>query len=242
MKKISLLVVALCFFFSCTNEKLFKISGTLTDFGNPNEPTILYLKTRTADDIVILVDSVLVDRDGKFAVKGKSSETDLYVLADRDNAIVIRIFVDKGSKISVTGSVTDFANIKVEGSKTHSLYNKYLKSLATIMEQQEQIREYYFNISYNTYLSDSELEEVQEELVAEFEKLGEEGNKITRDFIAANPRSLVAAFLVYANMYKLENSSEIEAQLQLLDTNANNKYITLVKQHINMLKETEDTE
>ena len=242
MKKIPLFLVAICFFFSCTNEKIFKISGTLKDFGNPNEPTMLYLKTRTADDNVLLVDSALVDRDGKFSVKGKSSETDLYVLADRDNAIVIRIFVDKGSKITVTGSVTDFPNIKVEGSKTHSLYNKYLKSLATIIEQQEQIREHYFNISYNTYLSDSELEEVQEELVANFEKLGEEGNKITLDFIAANPKSVVAAFLVYANMYKLENPVEIEAQLQLLDTNTDNKYITLVKQYINMLKDAEVAE
>jgi len=242
MKKLPLFLVAICFFFSCTNEKIFKISGTLTDFGNPTEPTMLYLKTRTADDNVILVDSALVAQDGKFSVRGKSSEADLYVLADKDNAIVIRIFVDKGSKISVNGSLTDFSNIKVEGSKTHSLYNKYLKSLATIIEQQEQIREYYFNISYNTYLSDSELEELQEELVAKFEKLGEEGNKITLDFIAANPKSVVAAFLVYANMYKLGSSAEIEAQLQLLDTNVDNKYITLVKQYIDMLKETEKAE
>ena len=242
MKKLPLFLVAICFFFACSNEKIFKISGTLTDFGNPTEPTMLYLKTRTADDNVILVDSALVAQDGKFSVRGKSSEADLYVLADKDNAIVIRIFVDKGSKISVNGSLTDFSNIKVEGSKTHSLYNKYLKSLATIIEQQEQIREYYFNISYNTYLSDSELEELQEELVAKFEKLGEEGNKITLDFIAANPKSVVAAFLVYANMYKLGSSAEIEAQLQLLDTNVDNKYITLVKQYIDMLKETEKAE
>jgi len=242
MKKLPLFLVALCFFFSCTNEKTFKISGMLQDFGNPNEPTMLYLKTRTVDDNVLVLDSALVDRDGKFSVKGKSSETDLYVLADKDNAIVIRIFVDKGSKISVNGSLTDFSNIKVEGSKSHSLYSKYLKSLVTIIEQQEQIREYYFNISYNTYLSDSELEELQEELVGKFEKLGEEGNKITLDFIAANPKSVVAAFLVYANMYKLGNSSEVEAQLQLLDTNADNKYITLVKQYIDILKKTEEAE
>jgi hypothetical protein len=164
----------------------------------------------------------------------------LYVLADKDNANIIRIFVEKGSKISVNGSVTDFFNIKVEGSKSHSLYNKYLKSLATIVEQQEQIQEYYFNISYNTYLSGSELEEIQEELIGKFEKLGEEGNQITLDFIAANPKSLVAAYLVYANMYKLGNSSEIEAQLQLLDTNAVNTYITLVKQYVDLLKKTEE--
>ena len=242
MKKITLILATICLFFSCTNEKTFKISGTLQDFGNPNEPTMLYLKTRTVDDNVLLVDSALVAQDGKFSVKGKSSEADLYVLADKDNAIVIRIFVDKGSKISVNGTLTDFANIKIEGSKSQSLYNKYLQSLTSIIEQQEQIREYYFNLSYGTYFSDSELEEVQEELVAKFEKLGEEGNKITLDFIAANPKSIVAAFLVYANMYKLGSSAEVEAQLQLLDTNADNKYITLVKQYIDMLKETEKAE
>ncbi|MCL2168308.1 MAG: AhpC/TSA family protein [Lentimicrobiaceae bacterium] len=241
MKKLTLIFAAACLFIACSNEKSFKISGTLTEFGNPDESNMIYLKTRNTDEILVNLDSAIVKKDGTFALKGKSSETDLYFLADRDNVFVLRFFVDPSNSITINGNAADIPNIKVEGSQTQELYAEYLSLLEPLKEQQELLRQKYYDYATNESISEEELEKIQEELVSQFEQAEEAGKTITLDFIQTHSNHIVAAYLVYRNTQSLSNSEEIEKQLELLDTVLENKFVTLVKNRLERVKNTEES-
>ncbi|MCL1850819.1 MAG: AhpC/TSA family protein [Bacteroidetes bacterium] len=239
MKKLILIFAAACLLFSCSTEKTFKISGILTDFGNPDEPTMLYLKTRNANEQLVNIDSTFLTKKETFVLKGKSSETDLYFLADKDNVFFLRVFVDPGDKITVTGNAVETSAIKIEGSKTQALYDEYLSSLAPIQEEQETIRQNYMMYAQNPSIPEDEFENIEKELIASFEALNKNIEDITTEFIKANSTSIVAAYLVYRNTVTISNSAEIEQQLQLLDPTMSNKFATLVKERVEKVKQTE---
>jgi len=239
MKKTLIILAAVCFLSGCSKEKTFEISGTLTDFGNTDKPTMLYLRTRTVSDFLVDIDSTYPAEDGKFVLKGKSSETDLYYLADHDNVFFLRIFVDPGNKITVKGSAADSQNIKVEGSKTQSLYDEYLSLLAPIQEKQETIRQKYYANEEDTSIKGDELKKIQEELDAAYDQLKKDEREAIQDYISANKNSIISAYVVYKDTNTSGYSSDIEPKLQLLDPAINNKFVTMTKNRLAIIKQTE---
>ena len=242
MKKLLLILAAACLLIGCSNEKTFTISGTLTDFGNPDEPTMLYLKTRDMNEQLIVIDSTFLNKNESFVLKGKSSETDLYFLADKDNVFVMRIFVDPGNKIKVTGSAVIISEIQIEGSETHTFYKDYIALLDPILDEQEDIRQNYsMQVAYfeNGIISQEEFQQIEDDLVAYFNFLEDELSNVTLDFIATHPNHIIAAYLVYRNALSLSLSAEIEAQLLLLSPDMSNKFVTYIKQIIERIKQTE---
>jgi thiol-disulfide isomerase/thioredoxin len=236
MKRICLIIVVACLLFSCANEKTFKISGTITDFGNPEEPTMLYLKTRTISEELVCLDSTYLSKEGKFVLQGKSSETDLYFLADMDNVFFIRVFVEPGNRITVSGSAINFTSVKIKGSKTQALYESYLALLVPVQEKQEQIRQDYYTYSQDMSISEEGFQKIEEELIAAFEQLEGDVKSITFDFINANSNNIVGAYLVYRNTSTSSNSGEVEAQLQWLNPAMSNKFVTQLKERIEKMK------
>ena len=239
MKKLILVLSVACILVSCSNKKTFQISGTLTDFGSSVSATMLYLKTRTAEDRLVNIDSTFLKNDGSFILKGESAETDLFFLADKDNVFFLRIFVEPGNKITVNGSATEIQNIKIEGSKTQKLYDEYLTQLADIEKQQETIYHNFNVFRQDPSISEEQLEAIREDLVAQLQKLEEIGETTTLDFISSNANSVVAAYLVYKNALSVNNSTVIESQFQLLEPSMNNKFTTLIKNHLEKLKQRE---
>jgi len=242
MKKILLIFAAACLLAGCSNEKTFKISGTLTDFGNPDEPIMIYLKTRDANEQLINIDSTYLTKNESFVLKGRSSETDLYFLADKDNVFVLRFFVDPGNKIKINGSAVNIPEIKIEGSTTQLFFEEFLALLEPVLNEQENIRHLYQNYAQyyqNEFISEEEFQQIEEELIASFNQFEEEINTITLDFIASHSTHLVAAYLVYRNTLSANNLTEIEEQLQLLNPEMKNKYVTHIKNLIERIKQTE---
>jgi peroxiredoxin len=239
MKKILFIVFAAYLLLGCSNTKKFQITGTITQFGNPGEPTMFYLKTRNASEQLVNVDSTFLTKNETFVLKGKSSETDLYFLADRDNVFFLRIFVEPGNHITVTGNATDIPSMIIEGSKTQALYDDYLSSLLPIQKEQEYIIEYYEKIAQDTSMPEDEFEQTQTELIAAYEQLGRDIEILTHGFCKANANNIVAAYLVYRNTSTLSKSEEIERQLQILDTEMTNKFVTLIKERLERVKNTE---
>ena len=236
MKKLLFIFAAAILLVGCSNEQKFQISGTLTDFGNPDETTMIYLKTRNADDVLINIDSTFLGKNGTFVLKGKSSVTDLYLITDKDNIFVLRFFVDPGKNITINGSAAEFQNISIEGSETQSLYNEHLSSLTSIYDQQEMLQQEFYNYFYDTSIPENELEKIQEELGMAYQQLEDEIEIIKLEFIKTHSNHIVAAYLVYRNTNSLSEVEEIEKQLQLLDPALNNKFIKLTKERIEKLK------
>ena len=236
MKKLHLVVVAFFLLISCTNNKKFQISGTITNFGNPTSATMLYLKIRNVDDFFVNIDSTFVKDDGSFVLKGVTPETDLFFLTDQDNVFFLRIFVEPGNNITITGSATDIYNLKIEGSKTQTQYFEYLSLLRDIDEEKETIYHNYSVYKQDASISEKQLEIIVEGLSAKLQHLEELTEKASFDFIRGNENSVVAAYLVYGNALAVKNSSEIEKQLQMLSPSMNNKFVTLTKKHLEKLK------
>jgi len=239
MKKLLLIFAAICLFAACTNEKTFKVSGIITDLGSSDEPIMLYLKTRNAAEELINVDSTFLTADGSFVLKGKSSETDLFFLTDKDNVFVVRIFVEPGKNVTVRGSMIDYPDILIEGSETQKLYESYLALIKPMKEEQQQIEQEY-HIRYEDYsIPDEDRKTMLNELVTAFEKLEKDIEDCTLNFAETNSNSIVAAYLVYMNTRTSGKSADIEAQLQLLDKEMNNKFVKLVKSLLERVKSTE---
>jgi len=239
MKKNILILIATCLLLSCSNKNQFQVSGTLTDFGNPDEYTMLYLKTRNINEQLINIDSTYLKKDGTFVLKGKSSGTDLYFLADKDNVFIMRFFVDPGNKIKVSGSAVAISDIKIEGSTTHDLYNEYLSLIIPLQEEQQQIYQTYQIYAQNPNIPEERLQYILEELVASYEQLEIDIENLTLGFIIAHPNSIVSAYLVYRNSNSLNIAAEIEVQLILLDPEMDNKFVSLTNNIINKIKQTE---
>ena len=239
MKKLLFILTVACLLIGCSNKKTFQISGTLTNFGSSTSATMLYLKTRTVDGNLVNIDSTFLKNDGTFILKGESTESDLYFLADIDNVFFLRVFVDPGNKIKLTGSATEIHNINIEGSETQSLYNKYLSSLAEIDEKAETLAHNFEVYRQNESISVDELEKIRIDIIAQRQQLAELKITTTLNFIKANTNSIVAAYLVYINALTVNNSIEIEEQLQLLELSENNKFIKLTKKHLEKLKQIE---
>jgi peroxiredoxin len=200
---------------------------------------MLYLKTRDANEQLIIIDSTYLTKDNTFVLKGKSTETDLYFLTDRDNVFSLRIFVEPGSKITVTGTATDAPSIAVEGSATQAIYDSFLSALAPMQNKQMEIQsnyDYYVMLLQNESISENEFQNIREELVASYEELDTKIEETIFEFITNNSNSIVAAYLVYRNTNSLSEIEEIEEQLQLLDPALNNKFIKLTKERIEKLK------
>jgi peroxiredoxin len=239
MKKLILILAAACLLMGCLNEKTFTVSGTLTDFGNPDGTTMIYLKTKNMAEDWVLLDSTYLKDNGAFALKGKSSETDLFYLTDKDNIFFLRLFVDPGNKIKVTGSATDIQNLMIKGSKAQDMYDHYLALFAPIIEAQQNIEQQFYNYQLDETISDEDFELIEMELGAAYQRLEEEGKNITHNFICDNSNHIVAAFLVYQNIRYVSTSAEIEEQLQWLDPAMNNKFTALLKEQVEKVKQTE---
>jgi peroxiredoxin len=233
MKKLILIFAVVCLLFSCSNEKKFQVSGTLTGFGNSNEPAMLYLKVRNIDEQFVNIDSTYLTKEGKFTLKGITNETDLYFLADKDNVFIIKFFVDPENKITVTGTATDIPTIKIEGSSTHALYDNFLSLVRPIEKEQDAIR------NYANSLSEEMFDSMHDELASSYEALNKKIENTIQEFVIANPKSIIATYLVYRNVSILNNSVEIEQQLQLLDPEMNNKFVTMIKERLEKIKATE---
>lgn len=239
MKKIFMLIAAAIFFAACSNQKPYEISGTITDFATPEKAEMLYLKTRTADDVLIVLDSVLVNETGTFIFKNKTAETDLFFLATENNSFFIRIFIDPNDKIVVTGSKLEIDKIAISGSKTQHLYNEYLSMLVPIQEAQKIIVNDFRALSQDESLKPEEMETKQKELGEIYDKLDGDIKMINKEFVETNNASIVAAYLVFRNVGSLSTTAEIEEQLNLLAPEMNNKFVNLIKKRIEIVKVTE---
>jgi peroxiredoxin len=200
---------------------------------------MLFLKTRTEEDRLINIDSTFLKNDGTFILKGKSSETDLFFLADKDNVFFLRVFVEPGNNIQINGSATDIYNIKIEGSGVHALYDEYLSSFTEIEDKRETIYHNYNIYRQDASISEEQLEIIREDLSTKLQQLEDLSEATTLNFIKANANSVIAAYLVYKNALSLNNSAVIESQLKLLAPSMNNKFISITKKHLDKLKQRE---
>jgi len=239
MKKLFFIFAVVGLLIGCSNENKFKISGTILEFGNPDEPTMLYLKTRVGNEEMVNLDSVLVSKNGSFVLKGKTSETDLFFLADIDNVFFLRIFVDPGAHVKVSGNAYDITNISIGGSKTQDIYNKYLSSVLPFQEQQMLIEQNFYTYLQDPSLGEEQLEQIQAELIGLYEQAEASIAETTLAFIKENPNCMVASYLVFRNTSNAATSAEIEEQLQSLNPEMDNKFVKSVKKHLEKVKQKE---
>ena len=239
MKKLCVILAAVCLFFSCSNEKSFKITGTITNLGPVDQPYYLYLKTRNAEDKIVNLDSTILAADGTFTLKGKTAEPDLFYVGDKDNILIMGVFVEPGVNSVLSCDIMDYPTVIIEGSENQALYDNYLGLIKPLKEEQNYIREKYSYQVDDYSLPPEEQSRILDELVSAYNQLDDDIKERMLNFVKAHPDKFVAAYLVNNNARTLNKSYEIEELLQLLDPNMNNKFVRQTKEYLNKVKSTE---
>ncbi|MEE1945409.1 TlpA disulfide reductase family protein [Pedobacter sp. KR3-3] len=119
MKRTFLFCLIFCCFQTLVRAQQYVISAELTGFA---DRTKFYLKDTDAG---IIIDSVEI-KDGKFTMKGKSSEVkSFWLFARPNNDYRYTTFLIGPEKISIRGDIKDFPrHVQLTGSKNQDVANK----------------------------------------------------------------------------------------------------------------------
>ena len=155
MKKINLFIISIFIFSSfCVSAKdlQVEINGKFTNAENRT----LYLQTFKGEQNIIL-DSVIIDKKGKFTFKSIVSEINFYSLkltGSKSHELILLILDNNpaNSKITVIADANSLTSYSVEGSKECNIISSYVKILSSYQGN----RNIYSNTLNNNKSSDEE--------------------------------------------------------------------------------------
>ena len=121
---------------SCSNEKSFKVKGKLRNASGE----MLFLKELTISDIKT-IDSVIVDNDGSFVLKGINNKIAFYSLGtDKKNTLTL--VIKPGDKLFVQADAKELqSEYDVKGSEESELVKKMTIKLNETLEKIKPVRQ-----------------------------------------------------------------------------------------------------
>lgn len=133
MKK-TLLIVAICFAFSCAKEEPnFTLKGNIKGL----KKGTVYLE-RVLDSTYEVIDSLTINGNSEFELHGNLKEPEVLLLRLNKNANdedLISFFADEGIT-EITSTLKNFNfNAKIKGSKQQELLNEYSEMMAKFNNQ-----------------------------------------------------------------------------------------------------------
>jgi len=103
------------------NNSGFEILGNVTGYENGTSVSFLNEQTGVPEKQTTI-------ENGKFTIKGQLPEPSLRVLVFGDQPPAVPLFLDN-SKIKISGDKNSLDKLEVSGSKSHSEFSSYMKSL-----------------------------------------------------------------------------------------------------------------
>lgn len=185
-KAISLIIFSILLI-SCGKKTNFSISGQLD--GGAGK-TIYFSKL--LPDSQRLLDSVKLDREGKFKFKGRTSSPTFYLL--KASAInFVTLLIDSAENSTITGSYKSFAeNYKVKGSVGSEIIRDLNFRFATAKKQLDSLQTIY-SVHKNDPVSSSALKEWE----ARRNGIMTDHSNYVTGFVKRNPFSLACIYALY---------------------------------------------
>ncbi len=220
-------VVVLIFAFltSCNNEKsdIFTVDIQLS--GQPDSWIIAQIRQ---DGEWVRLDSSEL-KDGFVSFKGNLDMPQLYYFSLKDSRNYMPIFVESG-KINVIADVENLREATVEGSNSHTIYQKLENELKAFDLKSRELSQQYREAQTNQ--DESKLKAISDE----YNKLEENKASAIVSFAKANNTSVVAPFAMtsYSYMFDLNN---LESVAKVLDPSiSSSEYTISLNKRINILK------
>ncbi|KPK83903.1 MAG: hypothetical protein AMS27_11500 [Bacteroides sp. SM23_62_1] len=186
---------------SCTKTNTFKISGVIEDI----EPGKIYLDEQGVDRILPL-DSVKINKEGKFSFKGHTEYPRFYNLNLGDNRI-LPLLIAPGEDLLIRSTKQDFPfRYQIEGSEG-SQYIKDLNERLYITKKKLDSIQY---LIHNT-ISD---EIRQTELINEYNNIIEDQRTFSIRFILEHLTSMASIYAIYqkldSEIYVLHKNRDVQ--------------------------------
>lgn len=224
MRKILFIMAALTITFSsCNKGKQYIINGTITGIKNGKA----FLQGYEHGDWV-KTDSAEI-KGGKFVFKGKLKLPELRYLVIDSVKDQFPFFVEN-SKITLKVNKDSMDRTIVTGSVTQMEYMDFMSQTAEIDTKEK--------VSYESYKKakkEGNLADIKkyDSISTTYDK---QKGALMKEFAAKNPRSVVGAYLIWANEWQFE-LSDIEMVISRIDTSINNSvYVIGIKDRIEVLK------
>ena len=196
---------------SCINkqEKGVHISGTVTNGSNQK----VYLEQFITADAAPL-DSIEIDKKGKFHFETKVSEIGFYRLRFADNNF-ISLVVDTNSNIEITGNAKDIEkNYSIKGSEESQLLKEVNSNLQISFHEIDSLSQILQNAKEKENIK---MDSLSHSLEEPYNKIISEREKFVREFINAHSNSIVALTVINYlkpesdfDLYKLSDKSLYE--------------------------------
>ena len=204
------------------NEKKFELKGSIVGL----KDGYVWLMKRNSRQWVA-IDSVKVT-NGSFSFNGSVNQPEMYSLKVSD-AGSISFFIEN-APIKIEASVDLLDSAKVSGSSSNDLYINYQKSLTVYSTQIESL--------YNTYktadVAARTVLEKQLDSVSNLEKVK------VKEFIGANPQSVVAAYVLLKELsYELDLKELTTLTGKLSPEISSSIYVTELNDIISTLQKVE---
>jgi peroxiredoxin len=186
MKTVNFLLIIALLTSSC-NSSRFKVNGTLK---NAAGETIFLKELGTTDRITI--DSVKIDSDGEFKLKGKNSKPAFYSLQiSKGNEITL--IINPGEKLQITADAKDLLHTyNVIGSADSELAKELSNKLNEVLLKIDKLGQ-----TYQDSLGSKNILAVRAQLDSAFKLIELEHRAYTKAFIRTNIHSMASIMALY---------------------------------------------
>ena len=227
MKKIAFILVAGIILASCAgNKDRFTINGIIKGV----DTGLVYLQKFDTDHWTN-VDSVKLAK-GEFTFTGKIGLPEMWHIAMAEKQIYIPVFVEN-SKMEVLIYSDSLEKSTVKGSATHDIYQKYLAMTDTLNKKMDDVG---MKIKKANEAHDTVALKQADSISDELDK---EMKKELVDFVKANNKTTVSAYLVMRNSWQFELPGLVEI-VASIDTSLNaSPYIQSLRKRIDILQRVE---
>jgi peroxiredoxin len=188
---------------ACKQEKdVFIIQGQLDGLSDE----FIYLIHPASEDDQKL--DTLQVKNGKFRIKSKITAPDMYFLSSESMEQPIAVFLEPGN-FKISGSLSDFSSVKVEGGALQDAYTRYNRHLKPYYE------------AYVDFASKAESSDVSDKEAFENEvrKLAKKYYEAALSFLESEPVSIVTAYVISSELLydpQIERLDKLVAQFDEL--------------------------
>lgn len=220
IKSILPLLILLFYFVSCKNDdKKVIIHGQISNLTSP------YLISSYQNSDSIIIDTISVDKDGKFSYVQQIDTSKIFTLYFNNYNSSETIFLEKGiNKIKIKGDAILPDLIEVVGGEINNNLTLFKKQNETLLKQRSLLISKNNNETEEYINSNNIISE--KEQVALLNSLNHELAQKVEDHILLNPDKISSVILINEFFKNNENPKTLERVLEYLKDDASNYTLT----------------
>ena len=207
MKRLVLIILAVCTLNACKEHKGYTIRGELADADGMK----VVLMTLTTDSEPVEINSCTVKK-GKFEMKGMVEFPEYCILNVGDNG-PLQFFVEN-TEIEISINLESIHESKITGSRETDLLVDFFSTMSEFEEKANSLNEEYMSLLYSGEEVDAEK---QKEIFDEFNLLEQQQLEYMLELVDENPNSIFTAILIQSALMAQFDTDELEQFVNKFD-------------------------